>query len=101
MVGMRHAEVSIASLNSRYPHQRPWFGLTADSEMRLGAPHFARDDLPSIDHRAAVANSHGDRCGRALYDALAEHLRDVLWDRLPWLRDDPAGEADQNTVELH
>jgi RNA:NAD 2'-phosphotransferase (TPT1/KptA family) len=54
----------------------------------------ATDDelIRSLHHRAYVANRRGDRCGWVLYSAIAEHLRDVVSDRMPWLRDDPIGE---------
>jgi hypothetical protein len=58
----------------------------------------ATDDelIRSLDHRAYVANRDGDRCGWVLYSGLAMHLRDVIWDRQPWLRDDHIGEQSRH-----
>ena len=52
---------------------------------------YTRDDVRRFDHSAYVANRRGDRCGWVLLSSLATHLRDALWDPLPWLRDDVYG----------
>ena len=55
---------------------------------RCPASYFTRDDIPRLDNAAYVANRRGDRCGWFMLCELSSHLRDALWDPMPWLRDD-------------